>query len=93
MTEEQFNEILDKLDKQSSYFHEDTCSATYSTNGESIYDIINFRDADTGSHIQFNIGDAAYIFDSFLDIDKDENVAIDFFNKFIEYRGLKIVKV
>jgi hypothetical protein len=40
--------------------------------------------------MDLNIDDAAYIFDTFLDLCPE---AIDFFNKFIEYRNLKIVKV
>ena len=38
--------------------------------------------------MQLNIGDAAYIFDIFLDLCPE---SIEFFNKFIKYRGMEIV--
>ena len=40
------------------------------------------------TRMQLNIGDAAYILDTFLDLCPE---AIEFFNKFIEYRGMEIV--
>jgi len=89
MTDNEFNILLEDLDNESKYFHEDTCSATYVHNS-SLHDIITFRDSDEETRMDLNIGDVAYIFDSFLDIDEDK--AIEFFNKFIEYRKLKIIK-
>ena len=83
-----------KLDVDSQYFHEDTCSAIFTNKdgakSDTLTDSITFRDSDTGTRMDLNIGDAAYIFDTFLDLCPE---AIDFFNKFIEYRNLKIVKV
>jgi len=89
MTDKEFNILLEDLDNESKYFHEDTCSATYKQSIP-LHDIITFRDSDEETKMDLNIGDAAYIFDSFLDIDEDK--VIEFFNKFIEYRGLKIIK-
>lgn len=94
MENTQFDELLEKLDKESQYFHEDTCSAIF-TNGDgaisnTLDDSITFRDSDTLTRLSLNIGDAAYIFDTFLDLCPE---AVDFFNKFIEYRGMKIVKI
>ncbi len=90
MTDKEFNILLEDLDNESKYFHEDTCSATYNKQSIPLHDIITFRDSDEETKMDLNIGDAAYIFDSFLDIDEDE--VIEFFNKFIEYRELKIIK-
>lgn len=90
MTDNEFNILLEDLDNESKYFHENTCSATYNKQSISLHSIITFRDSDEETRMDLNIGDAAYIFDSFLDI--DENKAIEFFNKFIEYRKLKIIK-
>lgn len=89
MTDNEFNILLEDLDNESKYFHEHTCSATYIH--DSSHNIIRFRDSDEGTKMDLNIGDAAYIFDSFLDIDEDKDKVIEFFNKFIEYRGLKII--
>ena len=67
MTDKEFDILLEELDKDSKYFHEDTCSATYKRS-TSLHDIITFRDS-------------------------DEDNVIEFFNKFIEYRNLKIIKI
>ena len=89
-----FEDLLTKLDDYSQFFHEDTCSAVFTnkdgTKSDTLTDSITFRDSDTGTRMDLNIGDAAYIFDTFLDLCPE---AIEFFNKFIEYRNLKIVKV
>ena len=91
MKDKEFNILLEDLDNESKYFHEDTCSATYNKQSIPLHGIITFRDSDEETRMDLNIGDAAYIFDSFLDIDEDKNKVIEFFNKFIEYRGLKII--
>ena len=92
MTNENFEVLLDELDKNSKYFHDCSCSATFvnadGATSNSLTDSITFRDADVGTRMQLNIGDAAYIFDTFLDLCPE---AIEFFNKFIEYRGMEIV--
>ena len=89
-----FEDLLTKLDDDSQCFHEDTCSAVFTnkdgTKSDTLTDSITFRDSDTGTRMDLNIGDTAYIFDTFLDLCPE---AIEFFNKFIEYRNLKIVKV
>lgn len=89
-----FEDLLTKFDDDSQYFHEDTCSAIFTNKdgarSDTLTDSITFRDSDLGTRMDLNIGDAAYIFDTFLDLCPE---AIDFFNKFIEYRNLKIVKV
>ena len=89
-----FEDLLTKLDDDSQCFHEDTCSAVFTnkdgTKSDTLTDSITFRDSDTGTRMDLNIGDAAYIFDTFLDLCPE---VIEFFNKFIEYRNLKIVKV
>ena len=89
-----FEDLLTKLYDDSQCFHEDTCSAVFTnkdgTKSDTLTDSITFRDSDTGTRMDLNIGDAAYIFDTFLDLCPE---AIEFFNKFIEYRNLKIVKV
>ena len=89
-----FGDLLTKLDDDSQYFHEDTCSAVFTNKdgvrSDTLTDSITFRDSDLGTRMDLNIGDAAYIFDTFLDLCPE---AIEFFNKFIEYRNLKIVKV
>ena len=87
-----FDELLNTLDKKSKYFHEVSCSCTYinedGARSDELTDSLLFRDSDTGTIMDLNIADAAYIFDSFLDLCPS---AVDFFNKFIEYRGLKII--
>lgn len=89
-----FEDLLVKLDEDSQYFHEDTCSVVFvnkdSVRSDTLTDSITFRDSDLGTRMDLNIGDAAYIFDTFLDLCPE---AIEFFNKFIEYKNLKIVKV
>ena len=89
-----FGDLLAELDEDSQYFHEDTCSVVFvnkdGARSDTLTDSITFRDSDLGTHMDLNIGDAAYIFDTFLDLCPE---AIGFFNKFIEYKNLKIVKV
>lgn len=87
MKQKEFEEKLEKFEKESQYFHEDTCSATYHVN-EDLSGYIVFRDSDLGTRMHLNIADAAYIFDSFLDTHQDK--AIEFFNRYLDYRALKI---
>ena len=93
MEDNKFDQLLEELDKDSQYFHEDTCSAVFTNKdgarSDTITDSITFRDSDTGARMDLNIGDAAYIFDTFLDLCLE---SIEFFNKFIEYRNLKIIE-
>lgn len=65
MDDNKFDQLLEELDKDSQYFHEDTCSAVFTnkdgSRNNTITDSITFRDSDTGAHMELNIGDAAYI--------------------------------
>lgn len=92
MNEDKFRQLLEDLDKDSQYFHDSTCSSVFQCESDNksgtLTDTITFRDSDAQTRMKLNIGDAAYIFDTFLDLCHD---SIDFFNKFIEYRNLKII--
>ena len=85
METQEFERLRDKFDKESEYFHDDTCSAVFD-NKMSLDSTVHFRDENVS--MTLNIGDAAYFLDTFLNL----NGSVDFFNKFIEYRGIKIVK-
>jgi hypothetical protein len=97
MSDNEFNKLLDEFDINSNYFHNDTCSAMFvdstycdTKTGKrkfNITDRINY--SDINCDFTFNLGDATYIFDTFLEFGDE---AIDFFNKYIEKRGLKLVK-
>ena len=60
MEDNKFDQLLEELDKDSQYFHEDTCSAVFTN-----------KDGARSDTITDNI---------------------EFFNKFIEYRNLKIIE-
>ena len=65
MEDNKFDQLLEELDKDSQYFHKNTCSAVFTNKdgarSDTITDSITFRDSDTGARMDLNIGDAAYI--------------------------------
>ena len=91
MTDEEFNKISEEFDKNSHYFHDDTCSAVY-LDGRTFDGEIEFngvteegRDFD----ITLNAGDAIYILSAFLDQHSD---IPEYFNHYLNQIGYELKK-
>ena len=91
MTDEEFNKISEEFDKNSRYFHDDTCSAVF-VDGRTFDGEIHFSGEDeNGSdfEIYLNAGDAAYIFSTFLDLHPD---VPEYFNHYLNQIGYELKK-
>ena len=91
MTDEEFEKISNDFDKQSRYFHDDTCSAVFidmhEFDGE-----IDFRGEDEYGNdfgVILNAGDAVYIFSTFLDMHPD---IPEYFNHYLGKIGYELKK-
>lgn len=90
MKDFEYDDLYVKLDNDSSLFHDKSCSYGVSGYPEVGEDKINFTDDKEETDLFLNLLDAAFIFDAFLSVFGKS--AKDFFNKYIEDSGYRIIK-